>query len=74
MEDHPSHEWRYSDSSYYDFVCKKCGCAEFSAAARLPCTPIDIGATISEETQKNIKAIEDNTRYAMMNAHKFWCD
>lgn len=35
--DHPSHEWRYSDSSLYDFVCEKCGCVEMSYAAREKC-------------------------------------
>lgn len=35
--DHPSHAWRYSDSSLYDFVCEKCGCVEMSYAAREEC-------------------------------------
>ena len=34
----------------------------------------DFGRTISEETKENIKAIDNNTRYAIMNAHKIWCD
>jgi hypothetical protein len=34
----------------------------------------DFGSTVSEDTKKNIKAIDDNIRYAMMNAHKIWCD
>ena len=34
----------------------------------------DIGATVSEETMENIKAIDKNIQYAMMNAHKMWCD
>jgi hypothetical protein len=36
--DHPTHNWRYSDSSYYDFVCKECGATEGSIKARAPCS------------------------------------
>lgn len=39
--DHHTHKWRYSDSSYYDFVCKECGCAEFTEKAKLPCDCAD---------------------------------
>ncbi len=60
----------------------RCGCCtaydfrerEMKRAGLKEIRNFDIGATVSEETQKNIKAIEDNTRYAMMNAHKIFSD
>lgn len=93
--DHPTHKWRYSDSSYYDFICENCGVPEGTRKAGEPCehwvknlkpgdwgswyslnrgSADDLGATISEETQQNLKAIDDNIRNAMMNAHKFYVD
>ena len=71
--DHNSHKWRYSDSSYYDFVCKECGCAEFTEKSKLPCIP-DFGSTVSEETMENIKAIDKNIQTAILNAHRFLVD
>ena len=35
--DHNSHKWIYSDSSYYDLICEKCGVAEGSTKASEPC-------------------------------------
>jgi len=89
---HPSHKWRFSDSSQYDEICDVCMVTENSPKAALPCTqsygkdPIQIsslaemkhfvvfGDDISEETKENIKAIDKNIQYAIMNAHKIWCD
>lgn len=34
----------------------------------------DFGKSISEETQQRIKEIDNNSRYAIMNAHKIWSD
>lgn len=34
----------------------------------------DFGGTISEETKQALKDIDKNTQYAIMNAHKMWCD
>ena len=36
-QDHESHKWRYSDSSYYDFVCENCNVAEETTKAKAPC-------------------------------------
>lgn len=60
----------------------RCGCCtvydfrerEIERAGLKEIRDFDIGATISEETQKNIKAIDDNIRYAIMNSNKIWCD
>jgi hypothetical protein len=37
IQDHKSHKWRYSDSSYYDFVCENCNVAEETTKAKEPC-------------------------------------
>ena len=74
--DHESHKWRYSDSSYYDFVCENCGVPEGTRKASEPCgaTLKDFGSTISEETRKRLKEIDDNINRAMREAHKYFLD
>jgi hypothetical protein len=60
----------------------RCGCCtaqdfrerEMERAGLKQIRDFDIGNNISEETLENIKAIDNNTKYAMMNAHKMWCD
>jgi hypothetical protein len=47
--DHDSHKWRYSDSSYYDFVCEKCGIPEGTQKAGEPC-PNEDKVQIPKET------------------------
>jgi hypothetical protein len=41
LKDHESHKWRFSDSSYYDFICEKCGVPEGTRKATEPCEKKD---------------------------------
>ena len=59
-----------------------CGCCtaqnfkerEMERAGLKQIRDFDIGEKISEETEKNLKTIDDNIRYALMNGDKFYCD
>lgn len=37
MNLHPTHNWRYSDSSLYDAVCTQCNCTNIAPHAKFPC-------------------------------------
>jgi len=61
-EMHPTHKWRYSDSSIYDSVCELCNIADIHPDASEPCSewvknlkPGDWGSWYSPNRLRTIK-------------------
>lgn len=58
-KEHPSHVMRFSDSSWYDFVCVYCGLPENSKSIEHPCKGdfsfVDFMGVIVEIPRENFK-------------------
>jgi hypothetical protein len=74
LKNHETHKWRFSLSDEYDAICDNCGVIEDTRKAGEPCLADDLGRKISEETQRRLKAIDDNIKRAMQEAHRFFVD
>jgi hypothetical protein len=58
MNLHPTHKWRFSDSSQYDEICDKCMVTENSPKAELPCT-VSGPASGLPKTKKAARNVRD---------------